>query len=133
MQQIDGQYETIEDALRDLVRALGGSKAVGSKLFPTLPIDQAAGRVSDCLNPDRRQHFSPAELLFLLRRGRAAGHHAAMAYVAASCDYEPPRPMSPAEELAEMQAAFIRATAELKAIGHRIETITARANMRTAA
>ena len=43
------QYETIEDALRDLVRALGGSKAVGAKLFPTLPIDQAAGRVSDCL------------------------------------------------------------------------------------
>lgn len=31
-------YENIEDALRDAVRALGGTKAVGGKLFPSLPI-----------------------------------------------------------------------------------------------
>lgn len=127
------QYETIEDALRDLVRALGGSKAIGAKLYPTLPIDQAAGRISDCLNPDRRQHLSPSEVVYLLRAGRAIGHHATMAYFAASCDYEPPRPLSPAEELADLQSTFIAYAAELKAIGHRIETITARAALRSAA
>ena len=47
-------YENIEDALRDAVRALGGTKAVGGKLFPSLPIEQAASRVADCLNIDRR-------------------------------------------------------------------------------
>lgn len=127
------QYETIEDALRDLVRALGGTKSVGAKLYPALPIDQAAGRVSDGLNPDRRQHFSPAELLWMLRAGRGAGHHDAMAYFAAAADYEQPRPISPAEELAELQRDFIRSTAALKEIGTRIETITARAALRSAA
>ena len=126
-------YENIEDALREAVRALGGSKAVGAKLFPSLPVDQAASRVADCLNIDRRQHFAPSEVLWLLRQSRIAGHHETMASLAAVAGYEPPRPASDPEELATLQQAFIRATSDLKAIGQRIETITARLSLRPAA
>ncbi|HRD87796.1 MAG TPA: hypothetical protein PK752_05970 [Accumulibacter sp.] len=126
-------YENIEDALRDAVRALGGTKAVGGKLFPSLPIEQAASRVADCLNVDRRQHFAPSEVCWLLRQARIAGHHETMVYIATVAGYEPPRPASDPEELAALQQAFIRATSDLKAIGHRIETISARAAIRPAA
>jgi hypothetical protein len=126
-------YENIEDALRDAVRALGGTKAVGGKLFPSLPIEQAASRVADCLNVDRRQHFAPSEVCWLLRQARIAGHHETMVYIATVAGYEPPRPASDLEELAALQQAFIRATSDLKAIGHRIETISARAAIRPAA
>ena len=126
-------YENIEDALRDAVRALGGTKAVGGKLFPSLPIEQAASRVADCLNVDRRQHFAPSEVVWLPRQARIAGHHETMVYIATVAGYEPPRPASDPEELAALQQAFIRATSDLKAIGHRIETISARAAIRPAA
>ena len=126
-------YENIEDALRDAVRALGGTKAVGGRLFPSLPIEQAASRVADCLNVDRRQHFAPSEVCWLLRQARIAGHHETMVYIATVAGYEPPRPASDPEELAALQQAFIRATSDLKAIGHRIETISARAAIRPAA
>ena len=56
-------HESIQDALREVIRAAGGAKIVGAKLWPSLPVDQAASKISDCLNPDRRQHFSEAELL----------------------------------------------------------------------
>lgn len=126
-------YENIEDALRDAVRALGGTKAVGGRLFPSLPIEQAASRVADCLNVDRRQHFAPSEVVWLLRQARISGHHETMAYLATVAGYEPPRPASDPEELAALQQAFIRATSDLKAIGQRIETITARTAIRSAA
>ena len=126
-------YENIEDALRDAVRVLGGTKAVGGKLFPSLPIEQAASRVADCLNVDRRQHFAPSEVCWLLRQARIAGHHETMAHLATVAGYEPPRPASDPEELAALQQAFIRATTDLMAIGQRIETISARAAIRPAA
>ena len=55
------------------------------------------------------------------------------AYLATGAGYEPPRPASDPEELAALQQAFIRATTDLRAIGQRIETISARAAIRPAA
>ena len=75
-------HESIQDALREVIRAAGGAKIVGAKLWWWLPVDQAASKISDCLNPDRRQHFSEAELLHLLRIGREIDCHAAMHYIA---------------------------------------------------
>lgn len=95
-------HESIHDALREVIRAAGGSKVVGCKLWPSLPVDQAASKISDCLNPDRRQHFNEAELLHLLRIGR---------------------------EMQALQQQFILATKELKAMSQRLEAITARANL----
>jgi hypothetical protein len=117
-------YETMEEALRDLVRALGGSKAIGARLFPSLPLEQAAGRVSDSLNHDRRQQFAPHELLYLLRMACQSGHHAAMHYVCAITGYEQPRPSRDEAELAELQAAFVRATSDLQLMARRIEALS---------
>ena len=95
-------HESIQDALREVIRTAGGAKIVGSKLWPSLPVDQAASKISDCLNPDRRQHFNETEVLHLLRLGR---------------------------EVQALQQQFILATKELKALSQRLEAITARANL----
>ena len=95
-------HESIQDALREVIRTAGGAKIVGSKLWPSLPVDQAASKISDCLNPDRRQHFNETEVLHLLRLGR---------------------------EVQALQQQFILATKELNAMSQRLEAITARANL----
>lgn len=125
-------HESIQDALREVIRAAGGAKIVGSKLWPSLPVDQAASKISDCLNPDRRQHFNETEvlhLLRLLRLGREVECHAGLHYIASICGYSQPEPVTPADEVQALQQQFILATKELKAMSQRLEAITARANL----
>ena len=122
-------HESIQDALREVIRAAGGSKIVGCKLWPSLPVDQAASKISDCLNPDRRQHLNETEMLHLLRIGREIECHAAMHYIASICGYAQPDPVTPADEVQALQQQFILATKELKAMSQRLEAITARANL----
>ena len=49
---MDAQYalihESLNEALTDAVRALGGSKKVGAALWPAIPMDEGAG--ADSLN-----------------------------------------------------------------------------------
>ena len=122
-------HESIQGALREVIRAAGGAKILGAKLWPSLPVDQAASKISDCLNLDRRQHFSEAELLHLLRIGRELDCHAARHYIASICGYSQPEPVTPADEVQALQQQFILATKELKAMSQRLESITARANI----
>ena len=122
-------HESIQDALREVIRTAGGAKVVGAKLWPSLPVDQAASKISDCLNADRRQHFSENEMLHLLRIGREIDCHAAMHYIASISGYSQPEPVTPADEVQALQQQFILATKELKAMSQRLEAITARANL----
>ena len=63
--------EDIHDALRDVVRALGGVKDAGARLRPELPADAAGHWLKDCLNPERRHRLDPEQVLWLLREGSA--------------------------------------------------------------
>ena len=117
-------HETVQDALRELIRATGGTKIVGAKLWPSLPVDQSASKVSDCLNPDRRQHFNENELLHLLRIGRDIGCHAAMNHIATTSGYAEPNPVTPADEVQALQEQFIQAAKELQQMSRRLESLT---------
>lgn len=120
-------YDSIQDALRDVIRACGGPKVVGCKLWPSLSPDRAANAVNDCLNPDRRQHFGEDEVIHLLRLGRDSECHVGMAFIAQACGYSDPVPVQPQDEIAALQSRFIEAAQSLKAMSARIEAITARA------
>lgn len=50
-------HESIIDALRELVQGLGGTKAVGARMRPEMPVDHAGRWLSDCLNDARREHL----------------------------------------------------------------------------
>ena len=77
--QMSLMHETLNDALREVIQAAGGPKKVGAEMYPEKTADEAAGRIRDCLNPDRREVFSPDQVMYLLRLGRRIGCHAAMA------------------------------------------------------
>jgi hypothetical protein len=116
-------HESIEDALRDAVRSAGGSKKVGPMLWPAKPQKEAENRVNDCINPNRDDKFSLAELLFVLRLAREAGYHGAMQFIAAECGYRSPEPLEPQDEQARLMRDFIEATKMQQKIAARLERL----------
>jgi len=100
-------YEDIYAALGEVVRATGGMKAVASEMRPELDAISAASWLKDCLNPARREKLDPMQVLWLLRRGHAAGVHDVMVYINQEIGYEPPRPIS-------SEAMFVSALDEMK-------------------
>jgi hypothetical protein len=125
-------HESITDALREAINACGGNKKVGPVLYPDLPVDQAAGRIRDCLNPDRRELFSPDQVVLIARLARDAGNHAIMNHLAVELGYLKPAPVEPEDEIARLQREFVEATKSLHTMATRIETITATAVRRVA-
>lgn len=97
----------IYDALGDVVRSLGGPKAVGIRLRPEKPADEAAKWVKDCLNRERREKFDPEQLLWLLKEARAIGHHDALAYINSQAGYTPPTPIEPEDELTKLLREYL--------------------------
>lgn len=116
-------HESLADALREVVQALGGSKRVGQMLRPAKTADEGARWVLDCLNADRREHFSPEDVLLLLREGRRVGAHAGMTFMARDAGYAPPTPLDPADEAAQLQRAFIESVQSQQRMVERLATL----------
>ena len=122
-----GQYqlihESLNEAMADAVRAVGGSKKVGSLLWPALPIEQAKNRLNDCLNAARPEKLSLAEVMFVLRAAHDAGYHGAMQYIAQESGYSLPQPVEPQDEAAQLQREFIEAVRASQKIAARLERL----------
>lgn len=116
-------HESLNDALREVILALGGTKKVGALMRPEKAADDAARWISDCLNPDRRERLDPDQVLWLLREGRKVGCHSAMNYLCAEAGYSAAQPVEPKDELAELQRQFIEASKSLSRMADRIERI----------
>lgn len=123
MQSKLAMFEDIEDALRDVVRDLGGTKVVGHWLRPELPPDQAGAWLKDCLNSERRERLNPRQLMAILRRAHDAGQHQLMEFIAAENGYEA-RTVDPKDEMAELQRQFIASVQLQQKIADRIERLT---------
>lgn len=102
--------ESINEALIDAVKSLGGSKQVGPVLWPEKAPDAAQRLLLACLNEDRPERLSPDHLMLILRKARAKGCHSAFEFMAAELGYTRPSPVEPMDELAELQRQFINAT-----------------------
>lgn len=114
-------YESLADALRAVVQALGGTKAAGCRLWPEKTPESAHRTLLDCLNEARPEKLSPEQVLYLLAAGRQVGCHAAMNYLAREAGYSDPLPVEPEDERARLQREYIEATKALQAIAGRIE------------
>lgn len=117
-------YETVDDAAKVVVLALGGPKEVGEKLWPALKSSKQ--RVHDCLNPAREEKFSPEELIKLARWGRDIGCHALTNFFNSEAGYAPPVPISPADEKAELERNTIEAVGYLRRLVERAEALYGR-------
>lgn len=120
--QLELMHESINDALGFLVQALGGAKKVGHQLRPELPADHAATWVRDCLNPGRRERFTPEQVLWLLRAGRRAGIHSAMDFIAADTGYTA-APIEPEDERDQLRRDYIATVKMQQQIAERLERL----------
>lgn len=125
MDQLTLMHEDLYDALRDVVRALGGTKVVGPQIWPTKPPLEASRLLSDCLNRERREKLDPEQLLWLLRRGRQEGCHAAMDYFSDEAGYERARPRNVAEERRQLEEQVVAAAKLLDRVSRRLRDIEA--------
>lgn len=120
-------FEDINDALRQAVKALGGNKAVGVKLWPEKTATAAAQSMSDCLNPERREKLSPEQVVLILRMAREKGYHAAMQFIAFDTGYKA-TPVDPQTQKEQLQERFIAAVEDLHDIKAQILRLQGRAS-----
>lgn len=84
--------EDIYDALRAIVQACGGPKAIALRLWPHKPADQARRELLDALNRDNPRKLDPEEVIAPLRMGRECGFHQGKHWIdeATGCDTSTP-------------------------------------------
>lgn len=115
----------INDALIDCVKAAGGSKVVGSLLWPDKTPEAAQRLLLDCLNEDRPQHLTPTQVVMVMRMARDRCCHVGMETLAAELHYAPPVPVEPEDERAKLQREFVTAVAALEQMAARLGVPTA--------
>lgn len=116
-------YESFNDAVRDAIRACGGTKVVATRLWPEKAPDAAARLLSDCLNDGRAERLSPDQVLLIARLAKERGCHAIVHYQCQELGYTVPSPVEPHDEAAELQRQYIEATRALLRMSERIERL----------
>lgn len=116
-------FETLTDCLIACVKAAGGSKAVGHKVWPEKTVDAAQRHLLNCLNEGKPERMTPDQVLLIARLARDKGCHAYMQYVAFSLSYSEPQPIEPKDEADELRRQFIAATASLTEMAERIQRL----------
>lgn len=100
------QPDNLDDALRMLVKALGGAAKVGRRLRPTF--DKSENWVQNCLNPEHPQFFHPEHVFALLGWAAERGYHDVKHYLDRLTHYNPSTPMA-------LDTQVLVALAEVKA------------------
>lgn len=115
-------YESWEEALKDDIKALGGTKVVGKLLWADLEVDHARNRLNDRLNTDRRERLSDSQERMIMRLAREArGFSAAMYYLTDDTGFERPKSRAPRDEMTELQRQFVDSVRLQAKIVERIE------------
>jgi len=119
------EFESLNEALIACVKAAGGSKHVGNKVWPEKTIDAAQRHLLNCLNEGKAERLTPEQVLLIAKLARAKGCHAYAEFVAADMGYAAPVPLEPKDEAAELRRQFIESTRTLAAMAARIEQLEA--------
>lgn len=115
--------ESLNDALRDAVRACGGAKVVATKLWPEKTPDAAARLLADCLNEHRSERLTPDQLMLVARLARERGCHVVMQYMCAELAYAAPVPVEPETELAGLLREYLSTRKASDKLEQRIEKL----------
>ena len=113
--------ESIEEAILEVARFCGGRKTLAAEMWPSLPVREAHNRFDACCNPERREQFHPADLLYIAKRGRAAGCHSLLLFLARESGYADPQPVEPEDLRAKLQREYIEATKAMQRLAGRME------------
>ena len=105
-------YEGPEDALKACIQALGGAKRVAPELWPDKSMDSASRLLLDCLNPDRSEKLGYSQVIWIFRKAKQIGFHAAYDWYSRECEYAA-RPITSAEEADRLTTVIEQATKAL--------------------
>lgn len=100
-------FESTTEALIACVKAAGGSKQVGGKVFPEKTVEQAQRHLLNCMNEDRPERLTPDQVLLVAKLARDVGCHAYAEHVADTLGYSEPQPINPKDELAELLREYL--------------------------
>ena len=125
MDQQELLHEDWRDALRHLVKALGGMDAVGVDLWPGKTRHAAGAWLSDCLNPDRPAKLDLEDLLHLLKLARDRGVHLGVHFLCDELGYQRPAPVEPADAVAETQRQLDELLARAQSITNKLARLRA--------
>jgi len=116
-------YEDVYEALRVDIMALGGSKKVGSMLWPEKSIDKAAELLNNCLNRDRPEKFDLEQTLLIKRAAKEVGSYATLFFECDDAGFTRPHPIEPEDEAAKLQREFIGSVKRMEQLATRIEKL----------
>lgn len=114
--QIPLLVETLDDALRATVIALGGNKTVGAKLWPSKDPEDAGRQLANALNHKKRDVLEPHELALIRREARKANVHTLAAWEMRDAGYADPQPIEPEDERAALQRAFVEQSKQMQVL-----------------
>ncbi len=123
----------VNEALIECVKAAGGSKVVGHRLWPEIAADHAQRKLLDCLNNERPAHLTPDQVVLVFRLARDRGCHVGMATLSEMLDYTAPVPVEPRDKTDELRREFVEATRLLAALADKLQMNDARPSLRAAA
>lgn len=115
-------HDNFEDALRDAIVAIGGIKTVATEFWPDKTQESAVRLLNHCLNVDRDEKLSPAQIMIIWSRSAAAGCHVLAAFVGHKVHYEF-KPVTPEERQDELKRQFIAAVGVVQHIGKQLGVV----------
>lgn len=115
--------DTLESALTDVLRGIygrGWQKKAAAEMFPTEDPIAKGDWLDKALDPQRPEKLALCDLIWILKRGREYGLHAAMFFLADECDYTRPTPIDPADKRAEQEREFNQSVTKLLQLAQRM-------------
>jgi hypothetical protein len=114
------------DAISDDLKILGGPKAAAGIFFPTRTPDQGAATLRAWANPNRDEEPDFGQLMTLIEEARKrAGYSEVARYMEQrlNCRIEF---LSPEDEKARLQQAYVQAVGVLRSLSDRIDRVEGR-------
>lgn len=100
-------FESLNEALIACVKAAGGSKVVGHKLWPEKLVDAAQRHLLNCLNDGKAERLAPEQVLLVAKLARDGGCHAYADFVNQSLSYAAPVPIEPKDEADQLRRELL--------------------------
>ena len=116
-------HDRVEDAIAAVIDRCGGRKKFAAEMFPDKPPRDAHNLLDACLNPERREKFSPSQVVYIMRRGAEAGCHSLAQYFSREAGYADPVPVVPEDLEAALQRSFISSVERLEQIQKQLQRV----------